>query len=251
MSDARGRRTSYLSIALTATVALGLGACNSSSPANRAKVSTSSRTATASISAGTLYQQLRSSSAAAKSVRIRGTLAKGSPDKTTKIQIDIAGDRAGKSSRVTANDGSGSVEILTTGGKSYLKADAVFWTKNGSEATARLAAGKYVEVPAGSAAAIGGLTVGKLLDKVFAKDLSAVGKLNSTVKTAELNGAPAFLMTTKLDGTRIYASTDSQARLLRVEGGRPQPTRLDFTQWDAVPPTSPPAADEMAKIPGL
>jgi len=198
-----------------------------------------------------LFQQLRKSTAAAKSVRIKGTIAKGSTNKAAKVQIDIAGDRAGKNTRVTANDGSGSIEILTAGGKSYLKADAAFWTKNGSAATARLAAGKYVEVPAESAAAMGNLTVGKLLDQVFAKDLSAVGKLNNTVRTADLNGVTAFLMTTKVDGTRIYLSTDGQARLLRVQGGKPQQTTLDFSQWDAVPPTSPPPADQMAKIPGL
>ena len=71
------------------------------------------------------------------------------------------------------------------------------------------------------------------------------------MKKTEVNGVPAYLMTTKLADTKIYVSADGRARLLRVEGSQGQQATLDFTEWNAVPPASPPPADQMAKIPGL
>ena len=245
----RARHTS--SLVLAAAVALGLSACTSSPPAVKAKpASPSSSPRVAAGSAAALFQQMRNSSTAAKSVRIKGALGNAT-NTAARVQIDIAGDRAGKNTRVTANDGTGALEILTVGGKSYLKADAAYWTKNGSAAIARIAADKYVEVPAGSAAVMGDLTVGRLLDRVFAKDISTVDTLNTKVNSADVNGVPAYLMTTKGTATKIYVSVDGLAHLLRVQSPKGGQTALDFSQWDAVPPATPPPADRVAKIPGL
>ena len=250
MSIARHRPTAGLALALA--VALGLSACTTSTT-EKAK---SAGSATASLpgnSAEALFQQLRKSSAAAKSVRIKGTITNGATttSKAMTVQIDIAGDRAGKNLRATVNDGTGAVEILTAGGQTFLKADTAYWTKNGTAAIAKLAAGKYIKVPAGSAAGMSELTVGKLLDQIFAKDISAEGKLNTKVDKAEVGGVPAYLMTTKADATKIYVSADGQARLLRVEGPHGQLGSLNFTEWDAVAPVSPPSAGQIVTIPGL
>lgn len=258
MSFATHRRTSCL--ALAASAVLGLSACSSSSstgttsPAKASSSASSSASSpkTASDSAAALFDQLRKSGTAAKSVRIKGSITNGSTnEKAVKVTVDIAGDREGKNMQAIVNDGTGAIEILTVGGQTYLKADTAYWTKNGSAAIAKIAAGKYIKVPAGSAAGIGGLTVGKLMDQIFAKDISAAGKLNTTVTKTQINEVPAYLMTTKLDDTKIYVSADGTAHLLRVEGAKGQQTRLDFTEWNAVAPASPPPADQLAKLPGL
>jgi hypothetical protein len=114
------------------------------------------------------YQQMRNSAAAAKSVHIKGAFI----EKGQKLQIDVAGDRAGTNTRVIVDDGNGVLEILTVNGRFYLKADAAYWTKNGS-AAAKVAAGKYVTVPAGSAAGMDVFKVGTLLDQILAKDMCA------------------------------------------------------------------------------
>jgi len=198
--------------------------------------------------ATTLYQQMRKNAAAAKSVHIKGAFT----DAGQKLQIDIAGDRGGKNTRGIVNDGTGEVEILIAGGKTYVKADAAFWTKNASAEVATLAAGKYLVVPTGSAAGTAGFEVGTLLDQIFAQDMTTLQSLNTKVAKTEVNGIPAYLMTDRIgsDGSKIYVSADGRARLLRLESPKAQGS-LDFTQWDAVPPVSAPPADQLAKIPGM
>jgi len=239
MSFARHRRTSYL--ALAAAIALGLSACASTTPTSKAKPISSS-SATTAPDAAAVYQLMR------KSVHIKGAFI----EKGQKLQIDVAGDRAGKNTRVIVNDGANAIEILTTGGKTYIKANAAYWTKNASAAAAKLAADKYVTIPAGSAPSMDSLRVGTLLDKTLAKDMTAVQKLNTKVEKTEVNGVPAYLITDKItsDGSKVYASADGQARLLRIESPKGQGS-LDFTEWDAVGPMRPPPADQLVKLPGL
>jgi hypothetical protein len=248
MSIARHRPTAGLALAVA--FALGLSACTTSTT----EKATSAGSATASLpgnSAEALFQQLRKSSAAAKSVRIKGAISNGATasSKAVKVKIDIAGDRAGKNLRAIVNDGTGNLEILTAGGATYFKADSAYWTKNGNPSIAKLAAGKYVRVPAGSSAGANIPTVGSLLDQIFAKDISAASKLNTTVKKTEVAGVPAYLMTTKTDKTKVFVSADGQARLIRVEGPTAQLGALDFTEWNAVAPFSPPPASQVVAIP--
>lgn len=93
--------------------------------------------------------------------------------------------------------------------------------------------------------------MGTLLDQIFAKDMSTASKLSTKVEKTNVNGVPAYLMTTKSDGTKIYVTTDGKALLLRVEGSKSQPGTVDFTEWDAVAPVGPPPAGQVAAIPGL
>jgi hypothetical protein len=206
------------------------------------------RVATSGPSAADVYQQIRTSAAEAKSVHVKGAFTENG--KT--LQIDAAGDRAGTNTTVIVNDGTGKLEVLTVNGNYYLKADAAFWSKNGSAAVAKLAADKYVKVPASMAAGMSDLKMGALLDKILAKDMSTANKLSTNVEKTELNGVPAYVLTDKIgsDGSKIYASADGQARLMRLVGPKSEGS-LDFTEWDAVPPVSAPPADQIVSLPGL
>ena len=246
MSFTRHRRTSYF--ALTAAVALSLSACTSTPAPGKAKTSSSSTAtsaATTAPTAATVYQLMRKSGAAAKSVHIRGAFT----DKGQKLQIDIAGDRAGKNMRALVNDGNGQVEILTAEGNVYVKADAAYWTKNASAAVAKVAAGKYLKIPAGTGA--GDLKVGALLDGAF-KNLPLAGALQK-VEATDVDGTPAYLLADRLTPKegQIYVSADGKATLLRLVSTKVNAGTLDFSEWDAVQPMSPPPADQLVKIPGL
>jgi hypothetical protein len=128
------------------------------------------------------------------------------------------------------------------GGKTYRKADTAYWTKNYSAAVAKTLAGKYTLLSAESAASTGAPTVSGLLNQIYA---SATGQLSTKVVKTQVNGVPAYLLTTKTNDTKIYVSADGKALLLRVEGSKGQLTAWDFTQWNAVPPASAPAGAQL------
>jgi hypothetical protein len=188
---------------------------------------------------------MRRSGAAATSVHVKGDYT----DNGQPLKLDAAGDRAGTTMRLLVDFGSGPIEILMVNNDFYLKAGTTFWTRLESAEVARVAAGKYVKVPPGSAAGMGDFRVGALLDQVFAQDLSSADKLNATVQTTDVDGVAAYLLTTQGDvDAKIYVSADGQARLLRTEGAKTG--ILNFTQWNSVAPTVAPPEDQRAITPG-
>ena len=242
---ARLRRTPCLRFVVAAAVVVVMAGCSTSSTSNEVRQGgTASVTTTAVPSAKALYEQMRSNVAAAKSVRVKGSVM----DAGKKLTIDIAGDRDGKNTRAVVSDGTGQAELLTVGPTVYIKADTAYWTKHASAAAAKIAAGKYVKIPAGTG--VGDLKVGTLLDGSF-KDLPLAGALQK-VETATVNGTPAYVLADRIGGGgMIYVSADGKAHLLRIVSTKASPGTLDFSQWDAVPPTSAPPADQLVKIPGL
>jgi hypothetical protein len=191
-----------------------------------------------------VYEQMRSNVAAAKSVRIKGALT----DAGKSLKIDIAGDRDGRNTRALVSDGNGEAELRTVGRTVYIKADVAYWTKHASAAAARIAADRFVRIPAGTGE--GDLKVGTLLDGAFT-DLPLSGAFQK-VEATTVNGAPAYLLADR-DGSEglIYVSADGKARLLRIVSTKANAGTLDFSQWDAVPPQSPPPADQVVKVPGI
>lgn len=244
------RRTSYLAIAIAIAMALSLSACASSTAAGIGKTDSSSRASSAATTVPTAAQAYRltqESGAAAKSVHVVGDYT----DQGQKLKLNVSGDRAGQSMRLLVNFGIGVIEILKVKSLFYLKADAAFWMRlDGSAATANIAAGKYVKVPAGSAAGMGNFRVGTLLDQVFAQDIPKADNLNPTVQKTNIDGVPAYLLTAKTDdNTKLYVSADSQGRLLRTESTKNG--TLDFTGWNSAATTTTPPADQQAKTPNL
>jgi len=247
MSFMRQRFTPYP--ALLAAVALSLGACTSTTAAGvvtaRSASTAPSAVATAPTAAAA-YQLMRKSGASATSVHIKGAYS----DMGQLTHLDVAGDRAGMTMRMRVNFGSGVIEVLKVNDAFYLKADAAYWTRlEGSAAISKAAAGKYVKVPAGSAAGMGDFRVGTLLGQVLTGDVSAAGELNPQVQKTDVDGVPGYLMTAKVGDVKLYISADGQGRLLRAESAKTG--NLDFTQWDSVAPTSAPPADQLAKTPSL
>jgi hypothetical protein len=244
----RHRRTSYLALAIA--IALSLSACASSTAAGVGKTDGSSGASPAATTvppAAEAYRLTQKSGAAAKSVQVVGDYT----DQGQKLKLDVSGDRAGQTMRLSVNFGTGVIEILKVNSDFYLKADAAFWMRlNGSAQTAKMAAGKFVKVPAGSAAGMGDFRVGTLLDQVFAKDIPSEDKLNPTVQKTEVDGVPAWLLTAKAgEDTKLFVSADGQGRLLRTESTKNG--TLDFTNWDSAPTTTTPPADQLAKTPIL
>jgi len=244
----RHRRTSHL--ALVAAVTFSLSACTFTTTAGNPKAvkpPSATRETTTAPTAAAVYQLMRKSGAAAESVHVKGAYS----DNGQKLHLDVAGDRAGREMRLLVDFGNGAIEILKVNDDFYLRADAAYWTRlDGSATITNLAAGKYVKVPAGSAAGMGDFRVDTLLNQVFASDIPTADKLNTKVQTTDVDGVHAYVMTTKVAGdATIYVSTDGKARLMRAESTTNG--TLDFTEWDSVVPTSTPPADQLAKTPNL
>jgi hypothetical protein len=228
-------------------VAFSLSSCVTINKTDSAKTGSAKTSSAAPVvpSPKVLYDQMRKNVTASTSVRIKGQVTTGGK-KTT---IDIAGDRDGKNTRAVVSDGTGEVELLTTGGSTYIKADEAYWTKNASAAAAKIAAGKYVKVP--STIGTGDLKVGSLLDGAF-KDLPLSGALQK-VESADVDGTPAYLLADRLkpQSGRMYVTADGKSNLLRIVSAKGGTGTLDFSEWNAVPPVSPPPADQLVKVPGL
>jgi uncharacterized protein YceK len=244
LNHSRPRRASYLIVA--AAVALSLTGCATINKADSAKTGSSASVAKEVPTAKVLYDAMRKNVAAAKSVHIKGEVTTAGKQ----MKIDIAGDRAGKNTRAVMNDGTVGAELLTVGASTYIKADAAYWAKNGSAAIAKMAAGKYIKIPARTGT--DDLKVGTLLDGVFAKDLPLAGLLQK-VEATDLAGVPAYVLTDKAGGEngKLYISADGQSNLLRIVSVKSSSGTMDFTDWNAVEPMSTPAASEVVKIPGL
>ena len=244
MSFMRQRFTHH--VALLTAAALSLSACAFTAAGGVVKAS-SARTAVAPApSAATAYQLMRKIGATATSVHIRGAYA----DMGRLTQLDVAGDCTGLTMRMLVDFGTGQIEVLKVNDDFYLKADAAYWNRlEGSAAITKSAAGKYVKVPAGSAAGMGDFRVATLLGQVLTEDVSAPDKLNPKVQMTDVDGVPAYLMTAKTGGVKLYISANGQGRLLRAESAKTG--TLNFTQWDSVEPTSPPPASQLAKTPSL
>jgi len=246
LNHSRSRRASYVIVA--ATVALSLTGCVTVNKVADTKTGSSPAVTSAAKQVPTakvLYDTMRNSVAAAKSVRIKGEVTSGGKTQT----INIAGDRDGKNTSALVNDGTGQAELLTVGDSVYIKADTAYWTEHASATAAKVAAGKYVKVPAGIGA--GALRVGSMLDGAFT-DLPLAGLLQK-VEATDLEGTPAYVLADRLNpqAGRIYISADGNARLLRIVSTKTSAGTLDFSEWDAVPPKSAPPADQLVKIPGL
>jgi hypothetical protein len=243
----RQRRRPY--VALLAAVVMTLSACG---PGTAAGSGTGGRSSGPSSTAGlpptaaAVYRLMRKSGAAATSVHVKGDYT----DNGQPLQLDVAGDRAGTTMRLLVNFGSGPIEVLKVNEDFYLKADVTFWTRLDSVAVAKVAAGKYVKVPAGSAAGMGDFRVGTLLDQVFEEDIPSADKLNTAVQTTIIDGVPAYLMTSKVGSdAKIYVSADGRARLLRTQSAKTGV--LSFSEWDSVAPAGAPPAEQSATVPGL
>ncbi|HEX7537777.1 MAG TPA: DUF2092 domain-containing protein [Dermatophilaceae bacterium] len=249
MNHLRPRRASYLFVAAATAVALSLSGCVTVNTTDKAKTgSAPSVTTTAKVvpTAKVLYDQMRKNVAAAKSVRMKG----GINDSGKKITIDLAGTSDGKNTRVKINDGTAGLELLSVGGRMYIKADSAYWTKNASSAIAKRAGGKYVKVPATSGV-MDDFKVTTLLEGLF-KDLPLSGAMQKVEQT-DVDGVPAYMLADKLssqDG-QIYVSADGKAQLMRIVSAKKNPGTLDLTDWNAVPPISAPPASQQVTVTGL
>ena len=241
---------------LPLAIALALAGCGGgqepaapgSSPS--AASSSSSTTATEKTpSASDLWTRARATALAAKSAHIAGQMTN---DGDTLV-IDLAGTVDGKNQSLELSEGGDSkVTIVTVGGKNYLSATEKFWVDQVGADLAKNLQGKYVILPAAQAKEFGDLTLKGLLTEMFEdKELSVLQGANAKVEKTTVDGADAWKVTERVgsDGAALVVAADEKATLLRIQGTKDSPGKLDFSEWDKVPALQAPAKSAVIELP--
>ena len=215
----------------------GLAACGSSSPA----------ASSASEPAGRVLTSVRSEAMAARSVRISGSVKQGS----TTITLDMSFD--GHDFFGTVQEGVTNIDMLGLAGKIYVKLTSAFLktAKLPSSAAATVCAkycGRYVELPAASAAQLtGNLGMTQLVNQAFSAKTVAQAK-QSKVKftSATLDGQPVLQATQ--DGY-TFDVTRGSVHYPVLWAGKGQ--RVKFSDWNSVTLPAPPPAKDVISLSDL
>jgi hypothetical protein len=221
---------------LTALAALAAGCGSSGSKSNGVADKSAQQIVTTALTAAKT----------AKSVHVAGTINTGSP---VTIDLELVRNVGGKGS-ITTNGST--FQIVSVGGKVYIKADAATLQKLGNSsvgsAVAQLLGGKWFVAPTSvpQLSSIGSLTD---INKLFDAALKNPGKLTKGSET-KINGQPAIgVNSTAKDGT-LYVATTGTAYPLQIAGSKNQGT-VNFTDWDsAIDIKAPPNPVDLSKIAG-
>lgn len=219
----------------------------SASPSSESSSSSSSTDAGQDPSA--ILSSAKTSANAAKSAHVVGDVV----DEGSKMHIDIKGQTDDKNQVITIKTATdGTATVLTVNGKSYVKADKTYWTKQGAPAAAAASiADKYVAVPAGKDSSFKQFSLKTLLAGVT-KDFDTTGASadDTTVTSTTFSGQPALKLAPK-SGTStkdasITTTSDAKHYPLQVISSSGTVT---FSEWNTVGPIAAPPASQIAKMP--
>jgi hypothetical protein len=214
------------------------GSGKTSAPPSSASQSTAS---SAPASAGpppdvaTLARQVNSAVAKATSVHFTATGRQGSTNVAINLSLTRSNDMYGQ---ITYQNQP--VILLVTHGHSYVKVTAATLKATGAPSAACvLMCGKYLKASAGQARSF----TGQLGWSSILGQSSSLPRLHY-VRTATVNGQPAWEMSVRGKGTAYVAAQ-----------GPPYPLRLvfstgrvDFTQWNSVTIPPPPPANKVIDL---
>jgi hypothetical protein len=183
---------------------------------------------------------------AASSVHVTGTINTGAK---AKVDLYLVRNVGGKGS-ITTNGST--FELVSVGGKVYVKADATALQQLGGSAVpaaaAQLLAGKWFVVPSSipQLSSVSSLTdIGKL----FGAALNNSGNLTKGDET-KINGQKAIGVTSSSKDGTLYVATTGTAYPLQIAGSKNQGS-VNFTDWDsAVDVKAPPNPVDLSKLVG-
>jgi hypothetical protein len=168
---------------------------------------------------------------AARSVHVAGTSVDGG--KQTSFDLKFQG----ADTKGTVTQDGHTAEIIKVGGQSFLKADRGFYESQGGGAAADLAAGRWVKVPASSAAEFDSLTLQSFADELSSPD---AGGGMPTASQGALDGRKVVVVK-GTDGTTGYVANTGAPVPRRFEKPGSNGGRLDFTEYGTNFAITPPA----------
>jgi len=181
-----------------------------------------------------IVKQAITTSEAATSVKIVGSVAEG----TQTISLDVSASTSG-AGEGTIGIGKGLATVRLVGGTVYFMGNAKFWTQQVSASAAKLFVGKWVSTAAttstGSPLAQF-LNSGSFMKQLFGSSLENSKFVNAG--TAHVGGKTAIVISAdnkslKSEGD-LYVAKSGQPYILKVSavGGKGQAGALTFSQYD-------------------
>ncbi|PBC70786.1 hypothetical protein BX265_5343 [Streptomyces sp. TLI_235] len=245
--------------AVCAVLAAGATACGSEGkPAAKAPAAPAPASASPSpvqtldtekLTAEELSKQAHAAMSALTALKVDGSLT----SEGQKITLHLAADKQGNC-KGTVSVGDGQVEVVHNGTGTWIKPDAAFWKKIGSEKgnpkagamAAELFKGRYLT---------GGQSDSRIQEVASMCDLikgitqdNDEGPLTKGA-AGTVNGVKTFTLlgTDPEDGakTTLHIATEGKPYLIRMEAAGKEPGQMDFSDFDKPVTVQAPPADEV------
>ena len=196
------------------------------------------------MTANQIIAQMKKDVSNAKSVHITGSGSSGS----TQLSLDLQLERGTGGSGHIEIGGYG-FDIVRIDNKLYFKADHAALDHFAGAVVARLLAGKWFVVPAGSSG-FGSFTPFTDLQRLMNQILTASGRVEKGEET-KVGDQPAITLTDTKNGGTLYVATTGPAYPLQLKPGKSKTGTISFTDWDEpVTLTAPKDSLDYAKLTG-
>jgi hypothetical protein len=187
-----------------------------------------------------LVKTMRADFRHAKSLRLSGHMRVDGRPLAADLKMLRSGDSAGQMTL-----GGASFRIVRVGGDTYVDVSRSFFrylrsTRPVPASACALICGKYVKIPAG---AIPGFSLGNLA-KMIDKHVSAP-KQTPILSVTTFDGQPAYELSHA--GQAAFFAKNGHHYLIGYRA-RKQGVAMSFSEWNSVPPISPPPASKIVNI---
>jgi hypothetical protein len=215
---------------LAGCAAVAVSGCGSSAP-RRARRRTLASTAQHAVQQAT-------------SVHVDGKVS----DNGTPVGINLGINRQGDLSGTVPENGA-NLDVISDGGKVYVKATPEFLKQNKAPASAcSLVCGRWIQLPPAEAK--------QITSQLTMKNLTGgANGSSSTAKVTEagtttVNGKSAWVLK-GADGNLVDVSSQGTPYPLRVRSGQGNQGQLLYSQWNSVPKPAVPPANQIINLNGL
>jgi hypothetical protein len=218
-----------LAFGLAGSAAVVVGGCSSSTPSEPG--------------AAALASSAQASVRSASSVHVDGAASSNGLPVGVDLGINRAGDMNG-----TITENGAKFDIISAGGKVYIKATPAFLKQAGAPSSAcTVVCGHWVEVPSNEAKPLTSqITMSTLTGQNSSSDLSKLTKDGSST----VNGQSTWVLKAP-DGSTVDVSQQSAHYPLQVKSGTGDQGVVHYTQWNSVPTPKAPPANQVINLSGL
>ncbi|YAL83377.1 hypothetical protein ACMYYO_00835 [Dermacoccaceae bacterium W4C1] len=239
--------TSSSAAAGTTAAASSSAAASSTAAATTSATPSPSGTRVDGAQIPTLMKQVRAAVTKAKTARVvvGGQISAGQT-----VQMDVRGrvDGSNQLLTMTQSGDSAKAELLTVGGKRYLKASSAFWVSYQIEAAKAAQLSKtYVIAPESLIVNMKEITINALWTNMrTGLSLDSASASNSTLDKITVNGAEAFRL--KRADTKATVVFDAKTKL-PIEVDQAGDANAKFSTWNGIKAYTAPAASELGTLP--